>query len=82
MKTLYKERRKRPGTKPLCSYFLPLNTSITLDFGKGQRKVKLGLGFVTDAIEFYLEHLLQEGLNAFKKGKLKRNNCKEYPGDD
>ena len=71
MKTLFKERRERPGTVPLATMKFVKGPAVILIFDDG-KKAKLGTGFVADAIEHYCEFCINKALeyeNATKKRK-------------
>jgi hypothetical protein len=79
MKTVEYKRVDKPGTVSLCEMSFNKDATVTLKFGKKHGgSLKLPTDFIADAVEHYLNYVVEIGLkefkNASKKGKFKRNN--------
>ena len=63
MKTVPYERVKRPGTVLLCTMNFNKDATVTLKFGKKHGgNLKLPANFLADAVEHYLNHLMELAL--------------------
>lgn len=63
MKTVPYERVKRPGTVSLCTMNFNKDSTVTLGFGKEHGgNLKLPVDFLADAVEHYLNYIMEKGL--------------------
>ena len=73
MKTKYTKRKEVPESYVnLCEMKFGKGPTVTLDFGKKEKKLKLGTAFIADAIEHYITISLEKYLeyrDATKKRK-------------
>ena len=77
MKTVYYTRTEKPGTVSLCEMKFNKDATVTLAFGKKHGgNLKLPKAFVADAVEHYLNYVIELALKEMqcpsKKARRKK----------